>query len=87
MYLRYFFKDSNTTKPNHPFKMESEFTPSLPDNENFIEYMSLVYNDLNTHDNNNQKSLHRNFSREEMSSLKDLRIERIYMIFISIISA
>ena len=59
MYLRYFFKDSNTTKPNHPFKMESEFTPSLPDNENLIEYMSLVYNDFNTHDNNNQKSLHR----------------------------
>ena len=34
MYSRYFFKESNNNKPNHPFKCKSQFTPPIPDNNN-----------------------------------------------------
>ena len=71
MYSRYFFKESNNNKPNHPFKCKSQFTPPIPDN-NLMEYISLVYHDLLTHTNNNS-SQHNNYSREEMASLKYLQ--------------
>lgn len=72
MYLRYFFKDSTTNAPNHPFKGKSQFTPPLPDNTNLLEYVSRVYLELTSH-NNNHTFTHNNYSSEEIASLKSLQ--------------
>ena len=63
MHLRYFFKEStNNDTPSHPFKLKSDFTPPLPDNENLLEFISLVYQEILLHPNtptNKQKLIER----------------------------
>ena len=52
MHLRYFFKESTTNNnntPSHSFKLKSDFIPPLPDNENLLEFISLVYQEIQSH--------------------------------------
>ena len=49
IFILYFFKESpNNNIPSHPFKLKSDFTPPLPDNENLLEFISLVYQEIYT---------------------------------------
>ena len=73
MHLRYFFEEStNNDTPSHPFKLKSDFTPPLPDNENLLEFISLVYQEILSYPNT-PTNKHKNYSREEISALKDLQ--------------
>jgi hypothetical protein len=65
-HLRYFFKEStNNDTPSHPFKLKSDFTPPLPDNENLLEFISLVYQEILSHPNTGPTDKHKNYSREK----------------------
>ena len=73
MHLRYFFKESpNNNIPSHPFKLKSDFTPPLPDNENLLEFISLVYKEIHSH-SNTPTNIHKNYSREQISALNNLQ--------------
>jgi hypothetical protein len=74
MHLRYFFKESTTNNnntPSHSFKLKSDFIPPLPDNENLLEFISLVYQEIQSH-SKTPTNIHKNYSREQISALKDM---------------
>jgi hypothetical protein len=73
MHLRYFFKESpNNNIPSHPFKLKSDFTHPLPDNENLLEFISIVYQEIHSH-SKTPTNIHKNYSREQISALNDLQ--------------
>ena len=71
MYSKYFFRHKTPSK-KHPFKLPSKFTPPLPDNDNLIEYISLIYNDLKNKPDFN-RTHKRNITNDELKSLNDLK--------------
>ena len=77
MYSRYFFKESNNNKPNHPFKCTSRFTPSHPPQFQTMKILWNTYHLFTTTYSHiltlNNSSQHNNYSREEKASLKNLQ--------------
>ena len=76
-YLQYHYRLSNNNYIRHPFKAKSDFTPPLPDNANFLEYMSRILLELKTSHgqniDNKTTRLDNNVSNAEKQAIKNLR--------------
>ena len=74
LYDRYHFRN-NTSHIKHPFKLQTRFTYSLPDNSNLQEYISNVLSDLKDGYTKHVQPTTKNLSKHELQSINELKTD------------
>ena len=74
MYNKYLFGHT-TRNTKHPFKLPSNFTAPIPDNNNLQEYISNVYHDIKTNYQITTNPPSSNITKQEIQSLHQLKTD------------